>query len=529
MSENTNTINGLDAWHKAVEATSQHPALQAIAINHYESAVVHHTAKHVNALRKIGSEAVETVEQEENYEELNRQELVGAFSTFIHDRKCGWNYPSDRIGNSLYLSSAQSLWTSCKQRGPRIPNDIIMKPIFDNDRLVERVGVEMDNEGNLKPFMTICVPVGILTEDRNRVTTLLEKIAKESNTIPKPIEVLIWANAKYDDAEKDSVILEAQRNYEDMKQEIQKLTASGNIRVYTALQHVTASEFSMSRVRKNYMDALALKAVREGYGFDHPVMWLDADTTDIKKGTLKIVADEVHSFNSAFCHPSMYYSIDWNNGNHISDSDDATKAFAIDEMARRMGIRSEVESAGDRSEPLGYLEESGFSFALGTYLVTGGINTTDDINETVGVLTNARAKVSRPIPETRKFSIGDLQEILPESLLKRKNLGNKKIDWTINLNNARIYVSGRNYYEGYKMNGRISTDRSASGISGKGIYTLFSDVAPLDGSQVEVKIEDLESSISLHIGEKENDHSNNHDNNHRIAKRLLTKYFKQKS
>jgi len=79
------------------------------------------------------------------------------------------------------------------------------------------------------------------------------------------------------------------------------------------------------------------------------------------------------------------------------------------------------------------------------------------------------------------------------------------------------------------MNGRISTDRSASGISGKGIYTLFSDVAPLDGSQVEVKIEDLESSISLHIGEKENDHSNNHDNNHRIAKRLLTKYFKQKS
>lgn len=461
----------------------------------------------------------EQKETDNGYETINREGLLSTFEQYVSDRARGWgnrelfkeHSPSMQVHYMIdYLS------TLPKQASKESMNEELEKMEADHG-LLELLGEEVDE---VEPAMTICIPVAILKEDPKRVTNLLEVIKKQSTDFEKPIEVIVWTNAKFTEETENGVRLKSSQNYEHLKELLKVYSDHPGLQLKTALQMRPESEFSMSKMRTSYMNALAVEAKNRGYGFDHPVMWLDVDTTGMKSGTLRVIADEVKSLEPLFCRPVTYYSIDWADQMQIAETDDATKAFAIDEMARRMNLRrmaavrqKENDTNGLsplRYKPDGYFEESGCSFMLGTYLSAGGVVESDPINETTGLIASALSRHSA----------------VRSALLDKKGYTPHKILHEIERWDARIYVSGRSHYEGLRFNGGLSGDRSQffgdSETSSK--YVLYTDLPRLAESPAAVHLDRLYSEAKQQIdGTEEAKYLL------RILNRLFDKYFEGNS
>ena len=460
-----------------------------------------------------------TTEQKENekdYETTNRELLLTAFERYVSDKARGWGN-RELVHDSQATFYMQEFLNTLPEEGSMESMNKELEKMEADHSLLESSREAADE---VEPAMTICIPVAILKEDPKRVANLLQVIQRQSTDFEKPIEVIVWANAKFTEETEEADTLDSRQKYEQLKELISGNSGYAGLQIKTALQMRPESEFSMSKMRSSYMNALAVEAKNRGYGFDHPVMWLDADTTDMKRGTLRVIADEVKSLQAFFCRPQTYYSIDWAGEMQINESDDATKAFAIDEMARRMNLRrmavdrQKQDGAKDlsptRYKPSGYFEESGCSFMLGTYLNAGGVVEGDPINETIGLIESAMSR--------------DFASIA--TLRKKRGIPRSGIIKAIERCDARIYVSGRSHYQGLRFNGGLSGDRSQffgdSETSSK--YVLYTDLPRLAESPAAIQLDRLYSEAKQQIdGPEEAKYLL------RILNRLFDKYFEGNS
>lgn len=139
----------------------------------------------------------------------------------------------------------------------------------------------------------------------------------------------------------------------------------------------------MNIVRNNFMEAVIARLMDGEIDIDHPVLWLDADTTRIRPGTLRAVQQDIKKHPFGFCHTGIDYSLEWLEGTRPQDWDAYSKLLFVDEMVRRAFKRAAHQqfSSENSIEDRIYAEESGLAFPLSTYLTSGGLHSKDSIGE----------------------------------------------------------------------------------------------------------------------------------------------------
>lgn len=263
---------------------------------------------------------------------------------------------------------------------------LVQGSILENQKRVEPVSQKPANTG-----MTICVPLAIRYETPETIERLMQQIIGASNGVENGVNVLIWTNAKYKDYEEfSSVELEVSISYKELRQQLQRLEQeSDTVTISTAIDEIIPDEqFSMSQIRNNYMEAITGRLIDGEISETHPIVWLDADTTRIRPNTLSAIQRHIKKDPYKFYHPDINYSLEWLEGKRPEEWDVNSKLLFVDEMAQREHKRVAVEKGFpifDRYYP----DESGLSFALYGFLKSGGLDTSDPIDESSLLLRRA--------------------------------------------------------------------------------------------------------------------------------------------
>lgn len=263
---------------------------------------------------------------------------------------------------------------------------LVQSSILENQKRVESVSQKPANTG-----ITICVPLAIRYETPETIKRLMQQIISASNGVENGVNVLIWANAKYKDHEEfSSVEQEVSMSYKELRQQLQCLEQeSDTVTVSTAIDEIIPDEqFSMSQIRNNYMEAITGRLIDGELEEDHPIVWLDADTTRIRPNTLSATQRHIKKDPYKFYHPDINYSLEWLEGKRPEEWDVNSKLLFIDEMAQREHKRVAVEK-GFNILDRAYPDESGLSFALYGFLKAGGLDTSDPIDESSRLLIRA--------------------------------------------------------------------------------------------------------------------------------------------
>jgi len=263
---------------------------------------------------------------------------------------------------------------------------LVQSSIVENQKRVDPVSQNPANTG-----MTVCVPLAIRYETPETIERLMQQIISASNGVENGVNVLIWANAKYKDHEEfSSVEQEISISYKELRQQLQRLEQeSDTVTINTAMDKIVPDEqFSMSQIRNNYMEAITGRLIDGKISETHPIVWLDADTTRMRPNTLSAIQRHVKKDPYKFYHPDINYSLEWLEGKCPEEWDVNSKLLFIDEMAQREHKRVAVEKGFnilDRTYP----DESGLSFTLLNFITSGGLDTSDPINESSRLLIRA--------------------------------------------------------------------------------------------------------------------------------------------
>ena len=161
---------------------------------------------------------------------------------------------------------------------------------------------------------------------------------------------------------------------------------SANITISTALEVMPNSDFSMSQIRNNYMEAIIGRLIDGEIDETHPIVWLDADTTRIRPNTLAAIQRHIKKDPHKFYHPDINYSLEWLEGKRPGEWDVNSKLLFVDEMAQREHKRVAIKE-GLRIVDRCYPDEPGLSFSLSLFILANGLNTKDPINESHWLLT----------------------------------------------------------------------------------------------------------------------------------------------
>lgn len=262
---------------------------------------------------------------------------------------------------------------------------LVQNSIVENQKRVESVSEKPANTG-----MTICIPLAIRYETPETIERLMQQIIGASNGVENGVNVLIWANAKYKDHEELlSVEQEVITSYKELRQQLQRLEQeSDTVTISTAIDEIVPDEqFSMSQIRNNYMEAITGRLMDGEIEENRPIVWLDADTTRIRPNTLSTIQKCIQKYPQ-FYHPDIDYSLEWLEGKRPEEWDVNSKLLFIDEMAQREYKRVALEKGFtilDRAYP----DESGLSFTLSKFVTSGGLDTSDPIDESRHLLMRA--------------------------------------------------------------------------------------------------------------------------------------------
>lgn len=240
---------------------------------------------------------------------------------------------------------------------------LVQSSILENQKRVESVSQKPANTG-----MTICVPLAIRYETPETIERLMQQIISASNGVENGVNVLIWANAKYKDHEEfSSVEQEVSMSYKELRQQLQRFEQeSDTVTISTAMDKIVPDEqFSMSQIRNNYMEAITGRLIDGELEEDHPIVWLDADTTRIRPNTLSATQRHIKKDPYKFYHPDINYSLEWLEGKRPEEWDVNSKLLFIDEMAQRE------------------------HFSLYKFVNSGGLDTNDPIDESSRLLMRA--------------------------------------------------------------------------------------------------------------------------------------------
>lgn len=263
---------------------------------------------------------------------------------------------------------------------------LVQSSILENQKRVESVSEKPANTG-----MTICIPLAIRYETPETIERLMQQIIGASNGVENGVNVLIWANAKYKDHEEfSSVEQEVSMSYKELRQQLQRFEQeSDTVTISTAIDEIIPDEqFSMSQIRNNYMEAITGRLIDGELEEDHPIVWLDADTTRIRPNTLSAIQRHTKKDPYKFYHPDINYSLEWLEGKRPEEWDVNSKLLFIDEMAQREHKRVALEK-GFNILDRAYPDECGFSFSLYKFVTSGGLDTRDPIDESSRLLMRA--------------------------------------------------------------------------------------------------------------------------------------------
>lgn len=343
-----------------------------------------------------------------------------------------------------------------------------------NHQLLQDLASREIESNPQEPLCTVTIPVALLREDLGQVLQTIDVIKKSHGDPSQPLEIVLWANATYEADNKTEIEAEANVRYGELIRELSQ-RADDTLYVKSALQLIPKGDFSMSKLRSDYMDAVAIDCYERGFGFTHPIMWLDADTTFVSKGAIGKVADGIKKMRSVFAHANLSFTIDWAGGMALGEMDDATKAVAINEINRRQA------SSLIPTKPVGYIEESGLVFSTGLYLNAGGVDKSQPINESFALILKAST-----LKEINSYALRDSgisNNLVPYSVQGCMDDDERFADSYLTsdvyyVRGARIGTSARRHYEVAKMKGASGLfDVDASGYADSdGLYTEMDTV-----------------------------------------------------
>lgn len=326
-----------------------------------------------------------------------------------------------------------------KQRGLSLTPQEIIGEMNTNYSLLEPVS---ERQTEQKPEMTICIPVALLAEDQATIDHTLDAINESQKQLGKPVEVILWTNVVTPKPEakpslrqrvkERRMAAKAEKRYQELRSSLLQFDHT-DLQIKTAFQALPEEEFSISKIRSNYMEAAAINAHRNDYDPSHPVLWLDADITYMTKNTLPVLNNKLRAGKTMFVHADERFTTEWADGKPMSERDPATRAIMIDEIHRRRFAKM----AKKQGKHVGYVEESGLGFTLDTYLNLGGVNTNDAVNESSNLIAHGgqlliSGEVTRyPEPSARTaarlpLEIEGLLEYVPSvrlGLSARRRLG----------------------------------------------------------------------------------------------------------
>lgn len=447
----------------------------------------------------------ETASQEvlENRHKLSQQALKDSLENFIDER-------ADFLEES---------------------DETSFESLLENHSLLEDIG-EKPEADTTEPACTVCIPVALLREDITTIDRTISLLAEAQKKMGKPVEVILWTNARYEDGNQEAIEQEASQRYDSLKEHLRGSTNDA-LRLRSALQVLPKERATMSQLRANYMDAVAMEGVERGYGFEHPVIWVDADMTQMTDNTLQELEAGVRNFDAKFLHADVRYSADWAERTGLEKQDDATRAFVVNEIQRRQDNR--LRSSKDSSAE--YIEEWGLAFALGTYLKAGGVNTEFPVDESRNLLEatldrELKAISNRVYKDSKNLRLqeeyvegGDLDSIVP-SFLWPTDEPPQHLKY---IKSAHIGGSGRGQYEKIKQNGVDSLVNN-----GTGKYELFSDMELKDPGTLGgvISNDEMHNLATLQEDDRRSDELildpdqvRRQEFSRRVIRRMIDKYF----
>jgi hypothetical protein len=254
--------------------------------------------------------------------------------------------------------------------GQRSPENLatFVNPYFA--RYVGQVCVWNETTASDEPPMTAVMPLAINAEKPEtiaRALTLVEKAAREIGGM----DLFIWANCHTENPDSDLERM-TDSNYDRLTSQLSQ--RHNGVRYLTGLQmNRSIGPLPMSTIRFTQMGVLLDRARNIGYAANHPVIWLDADITQLSKNVFAQGRTALE--DRPFSHPKLQFSTEWA-ATHL---DDATRAFIINELIER-----KLGEDQDNNTP--YIEECGLTFTLETYLQAGGVRTDHPMREAPGLV-----------------------------------------------------------------------------------------------------------------------------------------------
>lgn len=433
------------------------------------------------------SEAVPQSAERAEYEQINAAELIKAVDDFALARGVNLARDSQEGSNALASESPMPVIEGKTEDELRSAGYDDMRRSYD---LLEDIGAKP--EGTDKPGCTVCIPLAILNkEDSGSVPHVLDLVRRSQVKWGRNINVIIWANAGYKKDENEvEVAQKAGAAYQALRTELEAKTGDG-LRIMTALEVLpkekpykkimTVNEAAMNRIRSHYEDAVSILAVEEGYGFDHPVIWLDADINSMSIDALKDLSEAVRRFDGLVPHADMQFTTEWVGDEGLAAADDATKAVAINEIQRR-----QLSRIGGRLQDGEYVEECGLAHAVGVGLRAGGIDTSilSHTNESASLIRRTLL---------RSYQAGVGQGAVPRRLMELAREDAEDYDVPLNtvVGSARMYVSGRGRRRAVQRAGV-----QALRADYRDAYLLYNDAGPEPSSSQPISRDEVNSLLA---------------------------------
>jgi hypothetical protein len=389
-----------------------------------------------------------------------------------------------------------------------------------------------DSDPALKPAMTVCIPVALLGENQVTLDRVVDAVAHSQKAFGQPVEVILWTNTIEKNSSGKLTIRErlraeyahrqTQKRYSNLRDHLRRADQPGLL-IKTALEVQPQESASISKVRSHYMEALAINAEKQGYNPDHPVVWLDADTTYLARNTLGDIHDTLAQKKTLFVHANERYTTEWADGVAMADRDEATRAVMISEIQRRKLIK-DARKAGQKT---GYPEESGLAFNMDTYLKLGGVNTENAVEEASGLLSYGN-ELLQTGHVNRQRGIPQYEKPLPKNLTGL-------IEY---LPAARTGLSGRRLHDQAISVGALGIPKAEKGQRPGSIgftYNLFSASSGLKKAirkrqPAAITQADMSKLLRFQRARHERNPSNKplSDKDQRIINRMVEQNFKDK-
>lgn len=256
-----------------------------------------------------------------------------------------------------------------------------------------------------EPRSTIAITIAMHNEHPTTLRDTMAEIAKQKGI--EQDEILLYGNmpASLNEQEKaevrtqfDALVADFRLNHPHLK-----------IRSIAEEYEWGKEGVLMGKLRHDVVDLIALDAAGRGFGIDHPVIFLDADTKQMTKTAIENLAATLTALDAyqIIAHLETHYLFDPDTGfGEDGTMSDARKLAIIQEIRRRQWrrtiYREQPYPSADRNEGYSqpYDEEWGAAIALGPLLVAGNYNERGKWDE----LKHLRGRVLQ--------SIGEITEIM---------------------------------------------------------------------------------------------------------------------